>query len=171
MRVPTRRFLAIGAGVVLLAGLAVSQKNNTPEAHLRAAMDKETVDGDLKAAIEQYKKIIAQKGASKDVVARALVRLGGAYEKQGSGEARPYYERVVREFADQSDAVQLARTRLASGSLISAGGKTLRQVCAGPDCGDGFVSPDGRFLALGGIGGIRIRDLATGEVRKISDAV
>ncbi len=146
MRFPTRRLLAVTAGALLLTGLAVSQKNTTPEAMLRAAMDKETVDGDLKAAIEQYKKVIAQKGASREVVAKALLRLGGAYEKQGSAEARPAYERVVREFADQAEAVQEARARLEA-APSKAGGKSLRQVCAGADC-DGTISPDGRYLDL-----------------------
>ena len=168
MRFPTRRFLAIGAGALLLTGLAASQKNNTPEAQLRAAMDKETVDGDLKAAIEQYKKIIAQKGASKEVVAKALVRLGGAYEKQGSGEARPYYERVVREFADQTDAVQLAGTRLTAAGTLNASGKTFRQVWAGPGVSAGGVSPDGRYIRFNRGGDLMIRELTTGEERLVT---
>ena len=166
MKIPTRRVLVLTAGVVLLAGLAASQKNNTPEAMLRAAMDKETVDGDLKAAIEQYKKVIAQKGAGHEVVAKALVRLGEAYEKQGSAEARPAYERVVREFADQTEAVQEARARLAA-SPSTPRGKSLRQVCAGADC-DGWISPDGRYLSLTKDGNIFVRDLTNGQIRQVT---
>jgi outer membrane protein assembly factor BamD (BamD/ComL family) len=93
-----RRIIVMTISALLLAGVAISQKNDAPEAMLRVAMDKEIVDGDLKSAIEQYKKIIAQRGASRELVAKALVRLGICYEKQGSIEARQAYERVTREF-------------------------------------------------------------------------
>ena len=52
MKRTTRKILIMAAGVLLTAGLALSQQNNSSEAKLRAAMDKETVDGDLKGAIE-----------------------------------------------------------------------------------------------------------------------
>src|SRR6266536_2499952 len=103
MRLTTQMVVVLAAGALLLAA---PQKKDSSEATLRAAMDKETVDGDLKAAIEQYKKVIASSGASRDVVSKALVRLGMCYERQGSAEARKAYERVVRDFADQQEAAQ-----------------------------------------------------------------
>jgi Tol biopolymer transport system component len=166
MRFPTRYIPAIVVGGVLLTGIAVSQKNNTPEAMLRAAMDKETVDGDLKAAIEQYKKVIAQKGASNDVVANALVRLGGAYEKQASAEARPVYERVVREFSGQTDAAQEARSRLAMTPSNSAE-ISLRRICSGADC-DGVISPNGRNV-INDFGNPIVRDLVTGQSHPLTN--
>src|SRR5437762_526505 len=83
--------------------LAAPQKNDGPERWLQTAMQAETVDGDLKSAIEQYKKIIGKAGAGREVVAKALVRLGMCYERQGNAEARKQYERAVREFSDQPD--------------------------------------------------------------------
>ena len=147
------------------AALLLAQADTT----LQKAIRKETVEGDLKGAIQQYKQIIAQKGTSKEVMAKALVRLGEAYEKQGSAEARQYYERVVREFADQGEAAQLARTRLSSGNLLSSPGKALHQVCSGADCAGSQVSPDGRYLAFSLNGNISVRDLTNGQVRQLSN--
>jgi len=160
------------AGALLVTGLAVSQKNTTPEAMLRAAMDKETVDGDLKAAIEQYKKVIAQKGASREVVAQALLRLGEVYERQGSAEARPSYQRVVSEFADQSDPAQQARARLEALGSGNGKGPTFRVVWTAPaGVGDPSISPDGRYLSYNtGNGELDVRDLVTGQTRLVAPA-
>ena len=166
MKLPVRRILALSAGVLLIAGLAAPQKNAAPEAMLRAAMDKETVDGDLKGAIEQYKKVIATRGASREVIARALVRLGQAYEKQGNAEARPAYERVVREFADQAEAAQEARAHLQAGAAATAG-ISLRKVCEGPDC-NGHISPNGRYIATQTSGDLWVLDLVTKQKRQIT---
>ena len=61
----------------------------------------------LKGAIEQYRQI-AQTG-DRTVAVRALIRLAECHQKLGDAEARNIYERIVREFADQKDAVALAR--------------------------------------------------------------
>src|ERR1039458_4410677 len=106
--------LAIAAiAAVLLAVLPAltAQSQDKAEAALKAAVDKETVDGNLKAAIEQYKKLA--QGANKPVAARALVRLGECYEKQGNADARKTYEQVLSKFGDQKEAVAQARARLA----------------------------------------------------------
>src|ERR1051325_9332526 len=108
----TMRYIAmLACGLALLAA---PQKNDDPERWLQAAMQAETVDGDLKSAIEQYKKIIGKAGARREVVAKALVRLGMCYERQGNADARKQYERAVREFADQSEAIAPASERLAA---------------------------------------------------------
>ena len=89
----------------------VSQaKDDRAEVALQAAIKKEMVDGDLKGAIEQYKKI-AQSG-NRAAAARALVRMGQCQERLGEAEARNAYEKVVREYADQTEAAAEARTRL-----------------------------------------------------------
>jgi len=65
------------------------------EVALQAAMKKESVDGDLKGAIEAYKKIAQSRNRA--VTAKALVRMGQCYEKLGDAESRKAYERVLRE--------------------------------------------------------------------------
>lgn len=97
----------------VLAGYPTDQaKDDRAEVALQAAIKKETVDGDLKSAIAQYRKIAL--GGNRAAAAKALVRMGHCQEKLGEAEARKAYERVVREFADQAEAAAEARIRLAS---------------------------------------------------------
>jgi dipeptidyl aminopeptidase/acylaminoacyl peptidase len=163
------RLVIVSIGVLMLSGVVATQGRNTPEARLRAAMDKETVDGDLKAAIDGYKHVISQRGASREVVAQALLRLGMAYEKQGDGEARKSYERLVREFADQPAIVEQARGRIAAVTTAAAG-PVLRRICSGNDCPSGGFTPGGRWLIFASQreGIIRLSDLVTGKVRRVA---
>jgi len=175
----TRHVGLIGAAllaVFLAAFLAAGQKNDQAELALKAAIKTETVDGNLKGAIEQYKKIAAQPGAGRATVATALLRMGQCYEKLGDSEARKAYERVVREFGDQAVVAAEARTKLAAlvGTAGAAGGSTMtaRRVWTGPGVdNDGHVSPDGRFLSFTDWwagSNLAIHDLATGENRHIT---
>jgi len=112
-----RRILILTASF-LLVGLAAiqlpSQTGNQWEKQLRAAIDKEVIDGDLNGAIAQYKTIIAARGPSRAVVARAMLQLGGCYEKQGAAEARKIFEQLLRDYADQAEVAAQARARLAA---------------------------------------------------------
>jgi len=160
------------------AYLAGQAKDNKAEVALQAAIKTETVDGDLKGAIEQYKKIAVQPGAGRATVATALLRMGQCYEKLGDAEtqeARKAYEQVVREYGDQATIAAEARSKLAAlaGASASPGGSTLtvRRVLTGVDV-SGQVSPDGRFLSFtdwGSGGNVAIRDLATGQSRRLTD--
>jgi Tol biopolymer transport system component len=147
-----RKFLAVLVMAGALAtGIGSGQQKGQQEVALQAAIRKETVEGDLKGAIEQYKKIAAQPGAGRATVATALLRMGQCHEKLGNAEARTAYERVVRDFADQAEIVAQARVRLAAlGSPTASAGVRTRQVWTGPprteyvECS---VSPDGRYLS------------------------
>src|SRR5262245_16397296 len=107
------RILRVGTGVTLGALAAAAARpaaqQSKADVALRAAMETETVKGDLKAAIEQYKKIAA--GSDRVIAARALLRMAECYQKLGDAEAQRVYERLVREFADQKEAVATARAR------------------------------------------------------------
>ena len=96
---------------MLVASFATGQKNDQVQAEvlLKAAMQKELVDGDLKAAIEQYKKIVANYSSKGEVAAKALVQMGRCYEKLGSTEARKAYERVLRDYAGSGAAGRAER--------------------------------------------------------------
>ena len=94
--------LAFAPGVTAQVGAEVA---------LRAAIEKETVKGDLKGAIDQYKKLA--QGKDRAVAAKALVHMGQYFERPGDAEGAKAYERVVKEFADQKEAV--AEARKASG--------------------------------------------------------
>jgi len=173
----TRHFGLIGAAllaVFLAALLAAGQKNDQAELALKAAMNKELVDGDLKGAIEQYKKIAALPGAGRATVATALLRMGQCHEKLGAAdtqEARKAYEQVVREYGDQAAVAAEARIKLAAlaGGAGAPGSPTLtvRRILTGHVMGQ--VSPDGRFLSFTDSNDVAIHDLATGQDRRLTD--
>ena len=135
----------------LSAGYLASQaKDNKAEVALQAAIKTETVDGDLKGAIEQYKKIAAQPGAGRATVATALLRIGQCHEKLGDAdtqEARKAYEQVVREYADQAEIVAQARVRLAAlGGPGRAGGLVTRRVLTDASGVGGVLTADGKYI-------------------------
>jgi len=162
---------------VLLLAAAPMQKQDRAEVALRAAMDKEMVDGDLKAAIEMYKRIVANPGGNRAVAAKALLHLGLCNEKLGNAEARKSYERLVREYADQTDVVSEARARLAAlgepRSSTAGSAMTVRKVWSGPTGSSllGASSPDGKYLSFVDweTGDLAVRDLRTGENRRITN--
>ena len=145
--------------VIGVAALLFAQADGA----LQKAIRKETLEGDLKGAIEQYQKLA--QGKDRPVAAQALVHLGQCYEKLGDAESRKAYERVVREFGDQKEPVAAASARLAALGKPASGPNT-RLIAkdiwvAGP-------SPDGRFLLQEGTDDLELRDLQTGQVRHIA---
>ena len=157
--------------LTIFAALAVAQKDPRAGAQLQAAINKETVEGDLKSAIEMYRKV-AQSG-NRAMAAQALVRMGQCYEKLGDAEARKAYERVVANYADQRDVVAEARMRLAAMGRTTGGGEAVaRRVWTGKEADTtGTPSFDGRYLSYvhWSTGDLALRDLSTGENRLITN--
>jgi len=151
---------------------AAQQHNAEAEKLLASAEHKATVDGDLKGAIEQYKKVVADAGTNRALAAQALVRMADCYQKLGDAQARRIYEQLVRDYADQNEAAAIARTHLAGsgGATRSAGD---RAVWTGRDVDlFGTVSPDGRFLTYvdwGGMMNVMVRDLVAGTSRALTN--
>jgi len=144
------------------------------EVLLAAAEHKQLVDGDLEAAIRDYKNILAGYASNHPVAAKALVEMGKCYEKLGQAEAQKAYERVLRDYADQQEQAAEARMRLAA---LSGNGATktsemvARRIWAGPDVSaDGTPSADGRYLTFvdWDTGDLAVRNLATGEKRHVT---
>lgn len=100
--------------ILLMPSALVGRQQDAAELQLKAAMHRELVDGDLRAAIKAYEAILSRHADNRAVAARALLQLGQCYEKLGQTEARATYERLVREYADQVQVVGQARARLAS---------------------------------------------------------
>jgi len=146
----TRHVGLIGAAlflVFLAATLDSGQKNDQAELALKAAIKTETVDGNLKGAIEQYKAIAALPGAGRATVATALLRMGQCHEKLGNAEARAAYERLVRDYADQTGVAAEARARLtALGGSGGGGGLVTRQVLTDASGIVGALSADGKYI-------------------------
>ena len=75
----------------------------------------------LDAAIDNYKEAIGNFDRDRQLAATAIFQLGECYRLQGkTNEANAQYERVVREFADQAQLVELSQSYLPkSGCQIS----------------------------------------------------
>jgi len=160
---------------LLLTSLVIAQKDEHGEVMLQAAKQKQLVEGNLEAAIQLYKNILANQSGNHAVAAKALLELGQCYEKLGNTEARKAYERILREYADQNEAAAQARTRLTalSGNVAPRSSEMVtRRVWAGPDVDVlGSISPDGRYLSCvdSTTGDLALRDLATGKMRRLTN--
>ncbi len=161
--------------LMVAAVLGTAQPKN-PDAALGAARHLEEAEGNYPAAIEAYKKFLARYGRDRALAAKALVRMGQCYEKLGDAEARKAYERVVRDFGDQKDLAETARARLVAleraRGLSHPPGITLRKVwVGGKGWLEGSPSPDGRYHSFADweTGDLAVRDLATGENRRLTN--
>ena len=157
----------------MLLGALLSAASGAPQAddpgvRLRAAIQKEEVDGDLQGAIELYGRIVADHGGNRAVAAEALLRLGGCHEKLGQAEARKAYERLVADYPDQVEKVQAARKRLTALDSSRADAPVARRLhTGGSTCA---VSPDGHFVVyMDGKGNYRLEDLRTGKDTPVTD--
>jgi Tol biopolymer transport system component len=138
----TRTTLAVLVAIVLVSAAPGAQD---AERLFKAAMNAELVEGNLRAAIEQYRTVA--EGAPRPLAARALLRMAESYQKLGDAEeARKIYERLTRDYADQREAVAVARTRLRR-DTTTASSRGDRAVWTGVNVdGFGTISPDGRVL-------------------------
>ncbi len=165
--------------VILLAGLliglpAAGQKKSAAEVLLQAAAQKATVEGNLQEAIRLCLQILAEHPDNRPSAAKALVQIGECYEKLGTEEARKAYERVLNEYADQSDQVRLARARLAAlgKPAVSESGIVTRRVWSDSKTDFfGAVSPDGKYLSFVDweTGDLAIRDLEKAANRRLTN--
>ncbi len=142
------------------------------------ALVKEQAEGDLRAAIALYERIVRDFAEDRPLAAHALVQIGKCYERLGSQEAERAYQRVVSDYSDQSEHVEEARSRLAVLSRpppTSLGALQVRRIASSRDgdatSGDWFGGPhpDGRrFVYIDwSTGSLAIRDLSTGETQNI----
>ncbi len=155
---------------VLLAAPALPQAAQTPEAMLGAALHQERVAGNLQAAIDGYRKVLASKGVSRSLAAQAQYHIGICYEKLGSQEVRKAFESVVRNYSDQKDMVAQARVRLAAMSGAPASVRTRLLWDNAIDLW-GHTSADGRYFSFVDWSScdLGVRDLVTGENRKLTN--
>jgi Tol biopolymer transport system component len=175
-----RRFASQLAAVAVAAAMgglvfaAPQEKSSNADRLMGEALHQEEVAANFEAAIATYKKVIADAGASRAIVASALLHLGQCYERLGNAEARKAYDRITREFGDQAQIVAQARTRLAALGPAAAGtGILARQVWTGTDVDlEGQPTPDGRYVAFvdwtGATGNLAVRDLTIGENRALT---
>jgi Tol biopolymer transport system component len=162
--------MALAAAGMAISIAAAPQKDASAAAQMQSAINKQTVEGDLKGAIRQYAAIAAKYAKTdRGVAATALVRMAECHQAMGDAEAGKIYEQVVREFADQPEAVREARAQLGSQRTLSTHGLTIRKLWSGVPSGTAAISSDGRYLVFADRmnNELGVRDLAAGESRVI----
>ncbi len=167
---PIRLLTLVLAAAVTFGFTAAIQKPGQAEALLAKAAQKETVDGDLRAAIDLYKQAVDAAGNNRAVAAKALVQMGECYEKQGNAEAQKAYQQVIKNYADQAEAVARARARLTALKSAEPSTITVRRVRAPNAYIFGAPSRDGAYLTFRDDSSeeVAICDLATGQIRQLT---
>ncbi|MDO9340373.1 MAG: tetratricopeptide repeat protein [Bacteroidales bacterium] len=146
--------------VFMFIGVLSGYAQQTAEQLYQSGLYKEEIKGELDAAIKIYETIINQYPENRSVAAKALLHFGICKERLGMKEAQKAYERVVSDYADQSEIVAQARVRLValggSGGTSGTGGLVTRRVLTDASGVDGVLTADGKY--------IRYLDWGTGEV-------
>ena len=144
---------------------------------LQQALVKEQAEGNLQEAIQLYERIVEEYGGDRALAARALVQIGRCYERLGSQEAESAYQRVVSDYADQTEFVAQAQELLANmRGAAQAGaeqprGITTRQIHKWlfGEAEPLTITPDGRELVYADLwsGNLAIRDLTNRQSRNL----
>ncbi|HEV2209860.1 MAG TPA: ankyrin repeat domain-containing protein [Verrucomicrobiae bacterium] len=113
------RWLGGAAGALVVFAFCIASPayaaTNDPTMALQKGLFEEEANHDFNAAIAVYQDVIKQFDQNRKLAATAVFRLGECYRKQGhTNEADVQYERIVREFPDQSSLVALSRSYLAA---------------------------------------------------------
>jgi len=160
--------------VFTFIGVSSGYAQQTAEQLYQSGLYKEEINGELDASIKIYETIINQYPENRSVAAKALLHFGICKERLGMKEAQTAYERVVRDYADQSDVAAQARARLTT--LVRTTGAsnsstmTVRRVWADADV-TAKVSTDGHFVSFTDweTDDVAIHDLSTGQNRRLTD--
>jgi tetratricopeptide (TPR) repeat protein len=138
------RWIGLAALALAVALAAAPQTGPDAARQLEAAIHREVVLGDLKGAIEVYRKVLDLAGGNRPVAARALFQIGQCEEKLGNrAAAEDAYQRVAEKYGDQEQAAE-ARAMLAEWKEEVAGPRNLNFEEGAP----GKVPPGWIALAL-----------------------
>lgn len=136
-------------GALALCAVVAAAQSLPPARLFQDAIHLMETKGDYQAALRLFEQIA--KGSDRNLAARSLLYAGLCYEKLGKRGAQNAYERLIRNFADQTSLVSAARARLVA--LAPAGGPTVaRGLAAHRVLADfspfGALSPDGQRLSF-----------------------
>ena len=99
---------------------------------LQKGLFEEEANHDLNAAIQSYQSVVSQADQQRKLAATAVFRLGECYRKLGrTNESTIQYQRVVRDFADQTNLVTLSQQNLGGltpTSTVAASANNARTV-------------------------------------------
>ena len=92
----------------LIIGLNAMAADGLTE-RLQRGLFEEEANHNLDAAIKEYQALVTQADEQRKVIATALFRLGECYRKLGrTNEATAFYQRIMRDFAEQEQLARLA---------------------------------------------------------------
>ena len=165
-----RRAITMFLAAAALLACSVLAQTKPQDVELQNAIRTATVDGDLQGAIKQFQALTTKYENDRAVVAMALVHMAEAYQKMGGTESRNLYERVLREYADQKDAVTIARAKLSSEATLAIGDRLVWNGSKVDE--EGRVSPDSRLITYTdwNSGDLFVHDFAAGADRAITNA-
>ena len=136
-------------GVSLVCAGLLSGQSAPPAKLFQDAIHLMETRGDYPAALRLFEQIV--KGNDRNLAARSLLYAGLCYEKLGRRGAQNAYERLIRDFADQSGVVTAARARLAA-LTVAGGSPAPREMAAHRVLADfpafGALSNDGQRLSF-----------------------
>jgi Tol biopolymer transport system component len=158
--------MLLAAAVVATAGVVA--QSSEARAQLEAARKIETVDGNLPTAIKKYQEIANRfEKTERAVAAQALLRMAECYQKLGDSQSAATYERIIRRFPDQTDAVATARSQLArTVPSARATQPLLRRIWQSTRSATPL--PDGRFVSYDEDGNMVIVDAGGGSPRRVA---
>ena len=161
--------------VFMFIGVSSGYAQQTAEQLYQSGLYKEEIEGELDAAIKIYETIIKQYPENRLVAAKTQLHIGLCYEKLGLKEAQRAYQKVVDKYPEQTEAVKLANEKLSLllrvGTLVGKGDSVLKitKIFESSAKYCGFISPDGKKLALvGGEGDIWVREVASGKETRLT---
>ncbi|UCE40412.1 MAG: PD40 domain-containing protein [Candidatus Aminicenantes bacterium] len=165
--------------IILLVGGSLLFSNlyqqETAKELFEKAMYLEETKGDLEKAIAVYDRIVKEFPDGRVIAAKAQLQIGMCFEKLGIEEAQKAYQNVIDKYPEQTEAVNIAKEKLSL--LIKAQAivaksdvdQKVTKIYESTEKAFGFISPDGKKLALvGGEGDIWIREIATGKEMRLT---
>ena len=154
--------------VFVLAAIAFGA-DTAREQKLQQAINLMESKGDAAKAMPMLEDVA--RSSDRALAARALLYLGQAQERQGADKARATYERIVKDFGNQTEMVAAAQQRLAALGTASETLRASRLITSGSPSDTAYdtLSPDGQWL--GGTdwmnGDVVLRHVSTGEIRRL----
>jgi Tol biopolymer transport system component len=162
--------------MVIIAVSAIAIGAESGHDLFQKALVLERTEGNLPEAIKLYQRIVEHRSSDRNLAAKALMQIAQCQERLGHVEARKTYERLLRDYSDQTELAQAARGRLTALSenrnQASVSAMTARKVWTDPGIDfEGEISPDGKYISFCDeeTGDLAIYDLESGTKRRLTD--
>jgi Tol biopolymer transport system component len=163
---------AILAAVLMAFGLQNSPEHKVLFEKAKFAME---TKGDLNEAIKLFSELIQKYPGEREYAAKSQLYVGLCYEKLGLKESEKAFQKVIDNYPEQAEAVKIAKEKLSI--LLKAKAQiekgvaehTITKIYESTEKLYGFISPDGKKLALvGGEGDIWLREVASGKETRLT---